>query len=238
MRVTQIVLEKVSKTYVIDRETVVAVRDVSFGVESGEFLSMVGHSGSGKTTLLSMIGGIVRPSSGRIIVGGEEISSLNGKGLPDYRSSRIGFMFQFSSLLPVLTAKENVLLPLTFRSGKVSSSDESKAMDLLRMVGLADRINAYPFQLSGGQQRRVAIARAFVNDPAIVLADEPTGDLDEATEREMMQVFKIMNETKGITFILVTHNSDLAREAHRRFAMNRGSLASLDAQEKVSDLHN
>jgi len=147
-------------------------------------------------------------------------------------------MFQFSSLLPVLTAKENVLLPLTFRSGKVSSSDESKAMDLLRMVGLADRINAYPFQLSGGQQRRVAIARAFVNDPAIVLADEPTGDLDEATEREMMQVFKIMNETKGITFILVTHNSDLAREAHRRFAMNRGSLASLDAQEKVSDLHN
>lgn len=219
----QIIVDNITKTYLVDNAPIDAVRSVSLRIGKGDFISIVGHSGSGKTTLLSMIGGITRPSSGTVLFEGEDIFALASDRVSEYRCEKIGFMFQFASLLPILTVKENLLLPTVFRphaGGQVAA----KAEELLQMVGLADKINVYPAQLSGGQQRRVAIARAFMNDPALVLADEPTGDLDEETEGDMMRFFKAMNEAKGVTFIMVTHNTDLARQTKRHLRMNQGTL--------------
>lgn len=222
----QIIVENVTKTYLVDAVPLDAVRTVSLGIEEGDFISIVGHSGSGKTTLLSMIGGITRPSSGKVLFEGEDIYAAASDRVSEYRSEKIGFMFQFASLLPILTVKENLLLPTVFRP-RAAGQEAAKAEELLRMVGLADKINAYPAQLSGGQQRRVAIARAFMNDPALVLADEPTGDLDEETEGDMMRFFRTMNDTKGVTFIMVTHNTDLARQTKRQLRMSQGALQTL-----------
>jgi ABC-type lipoprotein export system ATPase subunit len=222
----QIVLENVVKKYSIGGQSISAVNDVSLKINRGEFISIVGHSGSGKTTLLSMIGGIVQPTSGKIMFGGTDIYSLDSDGLSEYRSEKIGFMFQFASLLPVLNAKENLLLPGLFSSGN-RSVDARKAEEYLEIVGLKDKIEAYPSQLSGGQQRRVAIARAFMNSPEIILADEPTGDLDEETEAEIMALFRKINEEKMITFIFITHNLELAKHAQRQLRMNQGSIQEL-----------
>ena len=219
----QIIVEDITKTYLVDNTPLDAVRSVSLGIEKGDFISIVGHSGSGKTTLLSMIGGITRPSSGKVLFDGEDIHALASDHAAEYRCEKIGFMFQFASLLPILTVKENILLPAVFRP-RIAGREAAKAEELLQMVGLTDKINAYPAQLSGGQQRRVAIARAFMNDPALVLADEPTGDLDEETEGDMMHFFRTMNEVKGITFIMVTHNTDLARQTKRHLRMHQGTL--------------
>jgi len=220
--VTQITVKNVTKTYLVDSEKIHAVHDISIEIEKGEFLSIVGHSGSGKTTLLSMIGGIVKPSSGTVEYQGDDIYSLDSNMLSEYRCEKIGFIFQFASLFQNLTAKENVLLPIVFKTGRNNiGDDEKKAAELLNRVGLADKLNAYPSQLSGGQQRRVAIARAFINNPELILADEPTGDLDEETEAEMMRLFTRMNEERGITFIMVTHNTELARQTKRQLKMGK-----------------
>ncbi len=212
--------------YRIDSQEIRAVDGVTLSIEQGDFLSIVGHSGSGKTTLLSIVGGIIRPSGGRVIYQGTDTSTLDDDGLSGYRNTQIGFMFQFASLLPMLTVRENLLLPTVFIP-KRSGTEPGKAQELLRMVGLADRFNAYPEQLSGGQQRRVALARSFMNDPAIILADEPTGDLDEETELQMMDFFKEMNRSKGTTFLMVTHNTDLAKQTKRRLRMHRGVIQEL-----------
>jgi len=222
--VPQIIVENITKSYLVDNAPLDAVRSVSLRIDKGDFISIVGHSGSGKTTLLSMIGGITRPSSGKVLFDGEDIHALASDRVSEYRCEKIGFMFQFASLLPILTVKENLLLPTIFRPRAAGQEVSAKAEELLRMVGLTDKINVYPAQLSGGQQRRVAIARAFMNDPALVLADEPTGDLDEETEGDMMRFFKTMNEAKGITFIMVTHTTDLARQTKRQLRMNQGTL--------------
>lgn len=226
----QIEIVTLTKTYTVGKDTIKALDDVSLKIDKGEFLSIVGHSGSGKTTLLSIIGGILLPTSGRIIFEGDDIYSLNGDRLSEYRAEKVGFIFQFTSLLPVLTVKENLLLPVLFNSRTKTDKDdeaEKRALDLLEMVGLRDKIDSYPSQLSGGQQRRVAITRAFINDPEVILADEPTGDLDEETETEIMTLFKRMHEEKGITFLLVTHSSDLARHARRRLRMHNGKLLEI-----------
>ncbi len=229
MTVKHLILENVVKTYLVDHAQINAVNGVSMEVSKGEFVSIVGHSGSGKTTLLSIIGGITGPTSGSVLFEGTDICSFNSDKLSEYRCEKIGFMFQFASLLPVLTTKENVMLPVLFKShgGDGSGAVEEKAVELLKMVGLGDKVNAYPFQLSGGQQRRVAIARAFMNNPELILADEPTGDLDEETETDMMNFFKRMNEEKGITFIMVTHNTELAKKTARRLRMSGGIIAEL-----------
>jgi len=219
----QIVLENVMKNYSVGGQTLNAVNNVSLKINRGEFISVVGHSGSGKTTLLSMIGGIVQPTSGRIMFGGTDIYSLDSDGLSEYRSGKIGFMFQFASLLPILTAKENLLLPGLFGPDD-RLVDAKRAEEYLEIVGLKDKIEAYPSQLSGGQQRRVAIARAFMNGPEIILADEPTGDLDEATEAEIMTLFRKLNEEKKITFIFITHNLELAKNAQRQLRMTQGLI--------------
>ena len=231
---SQIKLQNITKTYQVGEDALVAVQDVSLDIQSGDFISIVGHSGSGKTTLLSMIGGITTPTSGRISFEDTDLSAMGSDGLSEYRCRKIGFMFQFASLLPMLTVKENLLLPTMFvpePERTYASKLDDKAAELLRSVGLLDKINAFPCQLSGGQQRRVAIARSFMNNPALILADEPTGDLDEKTEQEMINFFKAMNRTEGITFVMVTHNSELARQTQRRLKMHQGSLQTLPSGE-------
>lgn len=224
----QIRLESVVKNYAVGGAMIRAVDNASITIARGEFISVVGHSGSGKTTLLSMIGGIVQPTSGQILFHDQDIFGLGSDGLAVYRAEKIGFMFQFASLLPMLTAKENLLLPVLFRSGVHPADDAERAAgELLGLVGLGDRGDSFPSQLSGGQQRRVAIARAFMNAPELILADEPTGDLDEETEAEIMSLFRKLNEEKQVTFIFITHNSDLAKQATRRLRMSHGVLAEL-----------
>lgn len=211
-----------TKTYSIDGHMMKVVDDVSFVINKGDMASIVGHSGSGKTTLLSLIGGLTRPDSGSIIINGTDIWKLSDDAISELRNRRIGFIYQFSSLVPTLTALENILLPTVF--GTHDNRVEEYALSLLDTVGLKDKINAYPSQLSGGQQRRIAIARAFINRPEIILADEPTGDLDEETEVEMMHFFRRMNRENHITFIMVTHNNDLALQTDRRLRMVSGSI--------------
>jgi len=219
-----------TKRYLIGSEEIRAVDNVSLSIKKGEFVSIVGHSGSGKTTLLSLLGGLTRPDTGSINIDGIDILSLNDNELSEYRNEKVSFIYQFSSLIPTLTALENVILPTIFSKKKIGGEGNSsrnlidKAKELLSLVGLKDKFNAYPSQLSGGQQRRVAIARAFINDPELVLADEPTGDLDEDTEKEVMDLFERFNREMGITFILVTHNRELAKGAKRRFQMISGRI--------------
>jgi len=228
--VSQLTLRNITKTYKVGDETLVAAHDVSLDIRKGDFISIVGHSGSGKTTLLSLIGGITTPTSGEIYFENTDLSAMGSDELSEYRCRQIGFMFQFASLLPMLTVKENLLLPTIFMPtadrGNASQLEE-KAAELLRAVGLSDKINAFPSQLSGGQQRRIAIARSFMNKPKLILADEPTGDLDEETEQEMINFFKAMNQTEGTTFVMVTHNTELASQTQRRFRMDKGTLQTL-----------
>jgi ABC-type lipoprotein export system ATPase subunit len=219
-------IENLTKIYTVDHESLVGVDNISLSIEKGEFLSIVGHSGSGKTTLISIIGGILKPTAGRVLLEGVDICTLDDSKLSEYRANRIGFMFQFASLLPILTAKENVLLPGIFNTGQKTDNDKV-ARDLLEMVGIGDKLDAYPSQLSGGQQRRVAIARALLNNPDIILADEPTGDLDEETEAEILHLLEKINKTQGVTIILITHNLALAGKAQKRFRMSKGKLADI-----------
>jgi putative ABC transport system ATP-binding protein/lipoprotein-releasing system ATP-binding protein len=212
-----------TKTYSIDSQAIKAVDAVSFAVRKGEMVSIIGHSGSGKTTLLSLIGGLTKPDSGEVMISGVNLWSMDDDRLSEFRNKKINFIYQFSSLIPTLTCIENVILPTTF--GSYGEGVEGYARELLKIVGLEDRTNAYPSHLSGGQQRRVAIARAFVNNPGIILADEPTGDLDEETEKEVIKLFHRMNEEKGITFIIVTHNREIAGQAKIQFSMNNGVLS-------------
>lgn len=218
-------VSNLTKIYTQGVETIKAVDNVSFTINRGEMLSIIGHSGSGKTTLLSLVGGLTRPTSGLVKIDGIDIWTLNDDKLSEFRNKRISFIYQFSSLVPTLTVLENVVLPTAF--GVYDEGIEEYAQEFLGTVGLKDKMNLYPSQLSGGQQRRVAIARAFINKPDIVLADEPTGDLDEDTEKEMMRFFRTMNEKEGVTFIMVTHNTELARQTRRQLRMSNGNLSCL-----------
>jgi ABC-type lipoprotein export system ATPase subunit len=216
-------IEHLNKIYPMDGNPFKAVDDVSFTIKQGEFLSILGHSGSGKTTLLNLIGGLTRPNSGTVKIDGQDIWKLRDSELSGLRNEKMNFIFQFASLIPTLNVVDNVLLPATF--GKAKKADlYNTAVELLAMMGLGDKLQSYPSQLSGGQQRRVAISRAFINDPAIILADEPTGDLDEETEQEVINLFRSFNEKKNTTFLIVTHSSDLAAKTDRRFRMTSGRL--------------
>ncbi len=212
------------KTYMVGDTEIKAVDNVSLEVKKGEFVSIVGHSGSGKTTLLSLIGGLTRPDSGEVIIDGQNLWQMDDDHLSEFRNEKISFIYQFSSLISTLNVLENVLLPTAFSKEKDPEAVD-RAVELLKMVGLGDRLNSMPSELSGGQQRRAAIVRAFVKDPLVVLADEPTGDLDEETEKEVMELFKRLNRDRGITFIMVTHNTELARQADRQFRMADGVLS-------------
>lgn len=213
------------KNYKIDKKDFQAVNDVTFKAERGDFLSILGHSGSGKTTLLNLIGGLTKPNSGSVKIDGQDIWALGDDRLSELRNEKMNFIFQFSSLIPTLNVIDNVLLPATFGQGSVHDL-YTRAEGLLEVVGLADKLRAFPSQLSGGQQRRVAIARAFINEPEIILADEPTGDLDEETEQEMIDLFRKFNHERKTTFLIVTHSSDLASQTDTQLRMTNGRLGA------------
>ncbi|MCC7017388.1 MAG: ABC transporter ATP-binding protein [Rhodospirillales bacterium] len=212
------------KRYEIGDTVVEAVRGVTLDVAPGEFIAILGHSGSGKSTLLSMIGGLTRPSAGCVTVDGDDIWGWADDERAAFRNRAVGFVFQFASLIPTLTALDNVILPRLFGNGGMDGSAEVRARELLDRAGLGDKIESYPGELSGGQQRRVAICRAFINDPKIVIADEPTGDLDEVTENEILNMFAAIRRERGTTFLMVTHNRDLTRIADRTMEMKSGEL--------------
>lgn len=192
-----------------------AIRGISLEVSAGEFLAVIGRSGSGKSTLLSMLGGLTRPNHGRVLVNGIDMWRLSDWERTEWRNQRIGFVFQFASLLPTLRAIDNVALPALLGRTSTLSAAYAKATDLLMRVGLSERLEAYPSELSGGEQRRVALARALINAPLLLLADEPTGDLDEDTEAEVMALLSDLNRHEGTTIIIVTHNAALAQQANQ-----------------------
>jgi putative ABC transport system ATP-binding protein/lipoprotein-releasing system ATP-binding protein len=216
-------LKKLSKTYTVSGNPITALRPLDLTIGKGEFVSIVGHSGSGKSTLLSLMGGIARPDTGTVTIDGIDIRSYDDARLSRLRNEKFGFVYQFASLIPTLTAAENVLLPTVFGGSKKSED----AVRLLQYVGLGDKADRYPSELSGGEQQRVAIARAFINDPEIILADEPTGDLDEETEAEIMSFFERINRERNVTVVMVTHSSELALRAGKRLRMKQGALEHL-----------
>jgi putative ABC transport system ATP-binding protein len=216
-------IQNVFKSYRRDSLEIPVLNDISLDVPEGEFLGLMGPSGSGKTTLLNLIAGIDRPNSGAISVAGTELSTLNESALAKWRSRHIGFIFQFYNLLPVLTAYENVELPLLLISlSKKERRDHVEAA--LKLVGLADRMDHYPRQLSGGQEQRVAIARAIAGDPTILIADEPTGDLDKVSAEEILTLLERLNREFKKTVVIVTHDPRAAEKAHTLRHLDKGEL--------------
>jgi putative ABC transport system ATP-binding protein len=205
-----------------------ALRGVSLDFPHGDFVAIMGASGSGKSTLLNLLGGLDRPTNGRYLLGGVDVSLMSDDELSRVRNQMIGFIFQSFNLIAQYTVLENIALPLLYRPGypAMSADDREWCLELARRVGLGDRLDHRPFQLSGGQQQRVAIARALVNDPEIVLADEPTGNLDSATGEEIMQMLKTLN-AEGRTIIMVTHEHDVAAQAKRQIVMRDGIVHSM-----------
>jgi putative ABC transport system ATP-binding protein len=215
----------VRKIYRRDAQEIPVLDGLSLEVASGDFVGLMGPSGSGKTTLLNLIGGVDQPTSGQLIVGDTDISKLHGRALAKWRSRNIGFIFQLYNLIPVLTALQNVELPLLLvrMSGKERKERAKKALEL---VGLGDRLSHYPRQLSGGQEQRVAIARALVSDPEVLLADEPTGDLDKKSAAEILSLLEQLNKQFGKTIIMVTHDPHAAERAHRVLNLDKGVLSN------------
>jgi putative ABC transport system ATP-binding protein/macrolide transport system ATP-binding/permease protein/lipoprotein-releasing system ATP-binding protein len=205
-----------------------AVRDASLDLRAGEFVSIVGRSGSGKSTLMAMLGALTEPTEGLVLLDGTDLWALPETELAAFRSRHIGFVFQFPSLLPSLTAVDNVALPALLGRTRPAEKAYARAYDLLARVGLADRADAYPGSMSGGEQRRVAIARALVNSPALLLADEPTSDLDEDTEADIIDLLDRLRRTESFGVVLVTHNLELAGRAQRCYEMRQGALAPTD----------
>src|SRR5262245_14547286 len=215
----------VRKVYRRDTQEVPVLDGLSLNVTDGDYVALMGPSGSGKATLLNLIGGIDRPTSGRIVVGGVDIATLKGQKLAQWRSRNIGFIFQLYNLIPVLTALQNVELPLLLH--KMSGKERrDRAKFALEIVGLQDREGHYPRQLSGGQEQRVAIARAMVSDPSVMLADEPTGDLDRRSGEEILQLIERLNREFKKTIIMVTHDPHAAERAKRIVQLDKGVLSA------------
>lgn len=221
-------LQNVSKTYRLSKENVVdAVRGVSLAIIPGEFVTITGRSGSGKTTLLNLAAGLTTPTSGTVRHNGVDLWSLPDDRQSQLRACSIGFIFQFPSLLPSLTALENVMLPLVFRGDHDDvAADTERAVELLKSVGLIDKLKAYPRQLSAGQQQRVVIARALINDPGVLLADEPTSNLDEQTEHDIMELFRQIHTQRRLTIVMVTHTKQLITYGTRAVEMANGQIVN------------
>jgi putative ABC transport system ATP-binding protein len=221
-------LDRVSKSYTRGNQHITVLDSITFDIKKGEFLALMGPSGSGKSTLLNLIAGIDTVDSGSISVSGVDIATLSERELAGWRSAHVGFIFQFYNLIPVLTAFENVELPLLLTS--LSRSDRREHVrTALAVVGLADRMEHYPSQLSGGQQQRVAIARAIVTDPTILVADEPTGDLDRVSAQEILDLITRLNREFGKTIIMVTHDPKAAESARLIRHLDKGELNNVSA---------
>lgn len=224
-------IRNVSKTFRKGDQTIVPLDDISLDIESNDFVSLMGPSGTGKSTLLNLIAGIDRPDSGSIKVGGTELTKLSRAKLADWRAANLGYIFQTHNLIPVLTAYENIELPLLLL--KMSRAERRRRVGLaLEAVGLTDRSNHYPRQLSGGQEQRVGIARAIVTHPLVVVADEPTGSLDSETSEQIKQLLGRLNQELNITLLLVTHDQEMARIARRQILLDRGKLI-LDSHDAL-----
>ena len=217
-------VQNISKSYWRDSQEIPVLSNISFDIPEGEFLALMGPSGSGKTTLLNLIAGIDKPTRGTITVAGTDISTLNESEMAKWRSRNVGFIFQFYNLLPVLTAFENVELPLLL-SNLSKKERKERAIFSLQVVGLGDRIQHYPKQLSGGQEQRVAIARAIVSDPTILVADEPTGDLDKVSAEEILKLLERLNTEFKKTIVMVTHDPRAAERAHKSRHLDKGELS-------------
>lgn len=214
-------VENLTKTYGSGENLVNAVDDVSFSVEKGEFVAIVGASGSGKSTLLHLIGGVDRPTSGKIFVDGNDISKMNDDKLAVFRRRQVGIVYQFYNLIPILTVEENIMLPCDLDGRGV---DRERLEMILDSFGLRARRKHLPNQLSGGQQQRTSIARALINNPSLVLADEPTGNLDSKSSEEVMSMLKMCNQSYGQTVIMITHNLDIAKQADRIITISDGKI--------------
>jgi putative ABC transport system ATP-binding protein len=215
------------KTYVVGEVQVEALRGVSLEIQDGEFVAVIGPSGSGKSTLMHILGCLDRPTSGRYLLGERDVSEISPDERASLRNRQIGFVFQSFNLLPRTPAVENVELPLLYNGGKLSRSQRrSRAVEMLASLGLSDRALHHSNQLSGGQQQRVAIARALVNSPGLLLADEPTGNLDSQTSREIMELFRRLNQERGLTLVIITHERVIAECASRIVELRDGRVES------------
>lgn len=214
-------VEHLSKIYGSGENAVKAVDDVSFSVEKGEFVAVIGASGSGKSTLLHLIGGVDRPTSGKVIIDGKDISALDNDALAIFRRRQVGIVYQFYNLIPILDVTENITLPILLDGEK---PDQDKLENLLQVLGLSERRGNLPNQLSGGQQQRVSIGRAMMNDPAVLLADEPTGNLDSKAGEEIVNLLKLSNKQFNQTVLVITHDPDIARQAGRIITIEDGRI--------------
>ncbi len=213
--------EHLSKVYGEGENRVCAVDDLSFSLEKGEFAALIGPSGSGKSTLLHLLGGVDRPTSGKVFVGGQDVYAQDENKLAVFRRRQVGLIYQFYNLIPVLNVVENMTLPVLMDGRKVN---EERLRELLRTLGLTDKRDCLPNQLSGGQQQRVSIGRALMNAPAIVLADEPTGNLDSANSREIVELLRYSNRAYGQTLLLITHDESIALQADRVLTFEDGRI--------------
>jgi putative ABC transport system ATP-binding protein len=241
--VSIISVSDLTKVYHMGDVEVRALNGVSLSIEAGEFVSVIGPSGSGKSTFMHIVGCLDRPTSGQYILDNQDVSTLSGDALAAVRNKRIGFVFQGFNLLARTSALDNVELPLLYRSGIRASERHRRAHEMLETVGLTDRRDHHPNQMSGGQQQRVAIARSLINRPSIVLADEPTGNLDSRTSTEIMDIFQRLNREQGITVILITHERDISEYGRRIIRFRDGIIVSdqtnasqRSAGDEISDL--
>ena len=230
MTVPSIVARSVSKTYRRGRQLITALQNVAFEVSQGELVLLIGPSGSGKTTLLNLIAALDRPDSGKILVDGLDVTGLSRSAAAGYRDERVGMIFQSYNLLPQLTALENILLPMIPRR----RPNRRRALELLETVGLGDRGRHRPSELSGGEQQRVAIARALINDPSLILADEPIGNLDDENARKIIALLSDACRQRGKTVFLVTHDREMVGPADRVFEVRTGSLTSIERKAPLS----
>ncbi len=231
MEVTKI--ENVTRKFKIGNVETQALRGVNLSIEAGEFTALVGPSGSGKTTLLQLIGCLDQPTSGRVMINGKDVSQLNRNQRADIRRGTIGFIFQFFALIPTLTAYENIEMPLLL-VGQSSSERRSRVMELLEAVGLADRAHHRPDQLSGGEQQRVAVARALATNPTLVLADEPTANLDTPNGKQVMETMERLNKETGVTFVFATHDPRVIQYARRVVTLRDGMIVENNGGQKTN----
>jgi putative ABC transport system ATP-binding protein len=225
----QIEVQNVRKVYRRDQFEVPVLDGLTLSVDEGDFIALMGPSGSGKTTLLNLIGGIDQPTSGAITVDAVNTAQLKSSDLAKWRSRNVGFIFQLYNLMPVLTAQQNVELPLLLVKGMKGKERKERARHALDIVGLGERTDHYPRQLSGGQEQRVAIARAIVTDPKLILADEPTGDLDRSAAEEILSLLEKLNSDFKKTIVMVTHDPHAAQKAHRMVHLEKGTLSAAGA---------
>ena len=218
-------VKNLSKVYGSGEAEVTALKNIDLNIEQGEFVAIVGPSGSGKSTLLHLLGGVDKPSSGEVIIKGESIYKLKEKELAILRRRKLGFVFQFFNLIPVLTAEENIEMPVLLDNGKI---DKNYMNELLKLLGLEERRNHHPSELSGGQQQRVSIGRALANKPSIILADEPTGNLDSKNSKEVLELLKYCAKKYNQTLILITHDVNIAKSADRVVTIEDGQITTYE----------